>query len=145
MTDIFDAVDGVPTRHREETDVVGGARVHSYSRAVDVRGEHSTTIVNTTASTTGDNQIVAAPGAGNRIIVLAFVMQNESATPTTMILRSAATSNGWRFLGQNQGDGLSKDFALARPWKLGTNEALNLNLDGNNSCSVSVMYYTETV
>lgn len=138
MTDIFDAVDGVPTRHKQEAD-------KSYSRAVDVRGEPSATVVNTTASTTGDNEIIAAPGAGVRIVVLAFVIQNESATATTMILRSAATSNGWRILGQNQGDGLSKDFTLARPWKLNTNEALNLNLDGANSCGASVMYYTEEV
>jgi hypothetical protein len=111
---------------------------------VDV-GELTTTVINTTKSATGDNEIVAAPGADVRIVVLSFLMQNESSTATTMILRSAATTNGWRYLGQSQGDSLSMVFSLARPWKLGTNEALNLNLDGANSCGMSVAYYTESV
>lgn len=130
---------GLPVQGWDQGDKTFALPVHLASRGITV------TVVNTTASTTGDNEIVAAPGAGNRIVVTAFVMQNESATATTLILRSAATTNGWRMLCQNQGDGLSKDFPDGAPWRLGANEALNLNLSGANSCGVTVMYYTETI
>ena len=103
----------------------------------------TTTVINTTKSATGDNEIVAAPASGYRLVVVAFIIQNESSTATTMILRSADTTNGWRVLAQNQGDGLTRTFSPGFPWKLGEAEALNLNLDGANSCGVSVMYYTE--
>lgn len=99
------------------------------------------TTISGTKSSSGDNQLVAAPGATTYIYVVSFTIQNESSVATTMTLRSGTTSNGWRWLGHSQGDGLSKDFPIARPWRLNANEALNLNLSGANSCGYSVMYY----
>ena len=93
----------------------------------------------------GDNQILATPGVNYRIVVTAFLIQNESAVATTMILRSGATGNSWRALAQNQGDGFAMVFAIGRPWKLYVNEPLNLNLSAANQCNFSVMYYTEAV
>jgi hypothetical protein len=102
--------------------------------------------INGTFAVAGNNTVVAAPGAGQRIVVSAFVIQNESGTATTMILASSGSLNdGWRLLGQNQGDGLAMAFSAGREWRLGTNEALILNLSGANSCGYSVQYYTETV
>lgn len=98
-----------------------------------------------TVVTTADNPVLLAPGGGNRIVVTAFCIQNESGTATTMILRAAATTNGWRCLGQNQGDGLSIVFAVGREWRLPENTALNLNLSGNNSCGYSVSWFLEAV
>lgn len=102
--------------------------------------------INGTYAVAGNNTILAAPGAGIRIVVSAFVIQNESATATTMTLASSGSLNdGWRCLGQNQGDGLAMAFSAGREWRLGTNEALILNLSGANSCGYSVQYYTEVV
>jgi hypothetical protein len=95
-----------------------------------------------TAALSGDNTLVAAPGANIRLVVTAFTIQNESATATTMILKSAST-NRWRVLGQAQGDGLAMTFPVGQGWKLAANEALLLNLSGANSCGYSVQYYTE--
>ena len=97
-----------------------------------------------TAATSGDNTLVSTPGAGNRLVVTLFVIQNESATETTMILKSGAT-NRIRLLAQSQGDGLSTVFPVGQAWKLAENEALVLNLSGANSCGYSIQYYTEAV
>jgi hypothetical protein len=107
-------------------------------------GQLLTTLTGTKASS-GDNELVATPGTQHRIVVVAFVIQNESATATTMILRSAATTNGWRFLAQNQGDGLAMNLGPTGAWRLGRNEALVLNLSGANSCGYTVHYFLEKV
>lgn len=96
-----------------------------------------------TKSAAGDNELIAAPAAGKRIVVVAFVIQNESATATTLILKDGSTSQ-IRCFGQNQGDGLTMTFPAGREWKLTAAAALNLNLSGANSCGYSVQYYTET-
>lgn len=93
----------------------------------------------------GDNTIVPAPGTENRIVVPSFMFQNESATPTLMILHSGTTTNGWRWLGQAQGDGVSKDLPDEAPWKLNENEGLTFTLLGANQCGYSIEYYTEEV
>lgn len=106
--------------------------------------ECETTITSTEAAS-GDNQVVATPGAGNRIVVQAFSFQNTTAVATTGILRSGVTTNGWTALCQNQGDGHRMVFPDGHPWCLNENEALNLNLSGANAFNCSVMYRVETV
>ena len=98
-----------------------------------------TNISGTTAAA-GQTQLVAAPGAGLQIIVNAFVIQNESASATTMRLEAGAAAH-WRVLAQNQGDGLSGQFEIGREWELPANTALNLWLSGANSCGYSIAYY----
>ena len=100
---------------------------------------------NGTRAVMGDNQLVAAPGVGNRLVVTAFVIQNESAIALIMRLRSAVTANGWRCLGQSQGDGLAMTFGPGSEWRLNENEALNLELSNANTCAISISYYTEAV
>ena len=102
------------------------------------------THISGTKDTSGDNELIPAPGAGKRIVVTSFVIQNESSSATTMILKDGS-SNKWRFLGQNQGDYLSKDFGLKQEWRLTANQALNLNLSGNNQCGYSIAYFIEVV
>ena len=109
-----------------------------------VSGVGAPSIVSGTKTVSGDNALIAAPGAGVRIVVSAVTIQNESATPTTMVLKSGSTAK-FRWLEQAQGDGLVLNFAPGREWRLGTNEALNLNLSGANSCGYNVVYWTETV
>lgn len=98
-----------------------------------------------TKSSSGDNTaLIAAPGAGYRIIIASIVLQNESANATTLILKSGTTAF-WRVLAQAQGDGLALQFDSSLEWRLGANEALVLNLSGANSCGYSVAYYVEAV
>jgi len=97
-----------------------------------------------TAAGNGDNLIIAAPAAGNRIVVACFQIQLEADTETTMILKDGAT-NKFRFMAVGRGGGLSLDFPAGREWKLTEASALNLNLSGANSTGYNVSYYTEAV
>lgn len=104
--------------------------------------EKTVTIVTGTAASSGDNSLIAAPGVGIKIVVCGFVIQNESSTATTLILRDGTTSK-IRCYAKNQGDGLSQVFTPDARWKLTANTALNLNLSGANTCGYTVWYYTE--
>lgn len=95
-----------------------------------------------TVSTSGDNTIIAAPGAGQQIYVRSLQIQNESSTATTVIVKFGATAK-WRVLLQNQGDGLVLFFPPGTEWQVGDNVALVLNLSGANSIGYSLATYTE--
>ena len=104
------------------------------------------TITTTAAAhaTSGDNTVIAAPGASNRIVVKSILVQNESAVATTTLLKSGANTRR-RALLQNQGDGVAWSFDRGDEWRLGENEALVLNLSGANSHGVTVDYLAEAV
>lgn len=106
--------------------------------------EKTMTTVAGTKAAAGDNELIAAPGANTRLVVSAIMAQNESATATTILLKSGANTKR-RALLQSQGDGVAWQFPAGREWKLGANEALNLNLSGANSHGYTVDYYTEAV
>ena len=96
-----------------------------------------------TKASSGNNEVVAAPGAGNRLVVKNIIVQNESTTETTIKLKSASAEH-WRaeLVG---GDSLALHFAQGDEWRLGENEALNLDLGGANSHGYSLRYFTEPV
>lgn len=97
-----------------------------------------------TASSSGDNSIISAPGAGLKIVIVGLIIQNESSTATTMrLFNGAGGSVLARCLGQNQGDGLTVSFPGDTRLKLSGNTALVLNLSGANSCGYTIWYYTE--
>jgi hypothetical protein len=101
-----------------------------------------------TAASSGDNTLVAAPGAGKRLVLVAYTLQNESSTATTMILYDGPSTDAKpiaRILGQNQGDGVSKVLPAGHMKPLTENKALVLNLSGANSCGYTAWYYTEDV
>ena len=92
----------------------------------------------------GSTAIIAAPGQNHRIVVKAFVIQNESENAVVMQLLDGLHPQ-WRCLGQNQGDGLTMTFEEEHFWYLSPNTALNFDLDGANQCNYSVMYDVERV
>jgi hypothetical protein len=92
-----------------------------------------------TVATSGDNTIIPAPGSGLSIYITHLVIQNESATTTTIILKDS--SNRLRIL-QDQRDSLDLIFPERREMKLSINTALILNLSGANACNYSIGYYT---
>lgn len=101
-------------------------------------------LLTSTTATSGDNTLIAAPGAGRQIVITTLVLQNESATATTLIVKAGSTAIA-RVLCQNQGDGLTLTLPPEAPLALGSNAALVLNLSGNNSCGYSITYYIDAV
>jgi hypothetical protein len=98
-----------------------------------------------TYATSGDNTaLIAAPGAYQRIVIVSFAIQNESATATTLILKDGTVAFR-RVLGQAQGDGVAVTYPPGREKRLSENAALVLNLSGANTCGYSVDYFIETV
>lgn len=95
-----------------------------------------------TTAAAGQTTLVAAPGAGVRIVVSSLMIQNESGTATTVHAQAGGAST-MRALLQNQGNALSYSGLIGREWKLPANTALNVNLSGANSHGYSVIYYTE--
>lgn len=93
-----------------------------------------------TINTSGDNTIIAAPGGGLRLYITAITIQLEAATATTILFKSGATTFK-RILCQNQGDGISLQYAPGFELRLGLNEAFILNLSGANAVGYSVEYY----
>ena len=85
-----------------------------------------------TKATAGNNTILAAPGAGKRIVVHTVWVQNESATDTTVqlidvVARFRALLNQYKTV-------------LFTNWALNENTALTMNLSGANEISYRVQY-----
>ena len=119
--------------------------------AVPVSGTVATeaptqTITRITGTKAGaaDNELVATPGAGQRIVVAFWSVQLEATVATVILMKSGAT-NVYRFRAGNQGDMFGMDYFPGREWNLAANEALNVNLDAANSVGYNVGYWTEAV
>ena len=97
-----------------------------------------------TKAASGDNTLVAAPAAGYRIVVKGWHVQNESSTATTFVLKDGSTTK-YRYLAQNQGDGLGRVYDDEWEWRLTEASALVLNLSGANSHGYWLEYWTEAV
>lgn len=102
---------------------------------------HSYTLVSDTKSASGDNELVASPGASRLIAVKDIFVQNESEVETVAILKSGSSAQ-WR--GKlAAGASMSLNFDVGSVWRLAKNQALNLNLSGANLHSFTVRYNTE--
>lgn len=95
------------------------------------------TVYSGAPAASGDNTLIAAPGAGLRIVVDNLLLQNNVATANTALLYDGASSTGTKLLTlllQNQGDGFASagsflgDDGKVRHLKLAANKALVLNL-----------------
>jgi hypothetical protein len=102
-----------------------------------------TTVTNTTASA-GDNTVIAAPSAGNRIVIYSLQIQLEAATATTVLKKSGSTTIG-RLYCAAAGDGAIWVYPAGRELRLGTAEAFVINLSGANAIGYTVRYSTEAV
>lgn len=96
-----------------------------------------------TAATSGDNSIISAPGAGNRIRVYEFQLQLEADTATTVIVKSGSTSIRRVYM-KAASDGIIWQWQLGQELVCGTNEALQINLSGANTVGYVVRYVTES-
>jgi hypothetical protein len=90
-----------------------------------------------TCNTSGDNELVAAPGVGYRLVVLYAYVQNESANATVAKFKFGATDVTRSTLGQYVE--YERECCMV-PWILPENTALNLNLGGANAHAYIVEY-----
>jgi hypothetical protein len=90
----------------------------------------------------GVTTLVAAPGAGTRIVVNAIMVQNVSAVATTADV-GAGGAAAFGALLQTQGASLSFSGEVGREWKLPANTALTVTLSAANNHKYNVRYYTE--
>ena len=90
-----------------------------------------------TKAVAGNNTLLPAPGAGNRIVVYWMILQNESANATTIqlidvVARFRALLDQYRYYPVSD-------------WRLNENTALTLNLSAANSIGYSIQYAIEPV
>jgi hypothetical protein len=96
-------------------------------------------------SGSGVTALISAPGAGTRIVVSGFRLQQEDANGTLCQLRDDTTDE-MRWMGVSQGDKVDVQFPVGREWKLTENKALNLYLSDYDAVAIgySIYYYTES-
>lgn len=88
-----------------------------------------TTLLELNISTSGDNLIIPAPGEKRRIVICDFELIDTTATAATVLLKSGSTIFR-RLYFHNQGNGIAMVLSTYREWRLGKNEAFNINLPG---------------
>lgn len=95
-----------------------------------------------TAASSGDNTLIAAPGANVQIVIVGFQLQNESAvTSVTTVLKFGATAKYRALLAAGA---FAPSYGKVS-WKVGDNTALVLNLSAAVSTGYTIWYYTEAV
>lgn len=93
-------------------------------------------------NSSGDNTLVAAPGAGYCLVLLYVYVQNETANETVTILKHGSTGFTRSTLGQYIS--YERDYSLF-PCILGEDEALVLDLSGANEHAFIVDYVITAV
>ncbi|RTK99378.1 MAG: hypothetical protein EKK57_09640 [Proteobacteria bacterium] len=123
----------------------GPVQVTDGSGALTVDVEEKTLLFATgTASVSGDNTLIAAPGSGQEVVIVAAEVQNESAVETLIILKFGATTK-WRFLAKDKGAGGQAPIQQGFVWHVGENIPLTLTLNGNNQIGYNIIYYLKTI
>ena len=99
-----------------------------------------------TASSSGANTLIAAPGAGYRLKLLSVTLQKEAtdATVLTVLLKRGSTTFR-RIVLVAQGDGYDRTWPVGRERRLGENEALVVDLSSALTLGYSIEYEIEAV
>jgi hypothetical protein len=104
-------------------------------KAEIVLGARVTTTAALTVSASGDNTVIAAPGAGKHLAIYRLVMTAARGSEVDIILKSAATTKS----GAMVADTYDLDFGDA-PLICGTNEAFIVNLSAAVAVTGFVQY-----
>jgi len=105
---------------------------------------HDIQTVSGTKSAAGDNTLIAAPGAGKRIVITFLLIQNKSTTSSTAKLLFDTTQKR-ELLAPYDGVGLTEEFFPFYWLTGGANEPLILNLSDAVEWTYSVDYFVEDV
>lgn len=96
-----------------------------------------------TVSSSGDNTVLAAPGAGRRIVHRKIKVVNTTNTAVTVIVKYGSTSKKTAVLAGQVGSG--EIFYEEAGVRMPENTALILNLSGAVATSYDLEYLTESV
>lgn len=96
-----------------------------------------------TASSSGDNTVIAAPGAGRRIVYRKIKVVNTTTMAVTVIVKYGSTSKKTAVLAAQVGSG--EIFYEEDGVGLPANTALVLNLSAAVAVSYDLEYLTESV
>jgi hypothetical protein len=121
----------------------------TYAAWVDVHGYGLTkSFLSSTVSTSGDTTLVAAPGASSFVSIPWFRLANESATETTVLLKSGASTQRFRAVlapKGTAGSSVEMAFPVNMPLDIATNEALVLNSSAAVAVGYSIGYLVKAV
>jgi hypothetical protein len=95
--------------------------------------------------TSGDNTIVNAPVAGQRIVITALRVQNNTDIATTVLIKDGVSTVISGVRTTVDGTGFDSDYTFGNELRLTAATALVMNLSAANAHSTSVRYYLETV
>lgn len=93
--------------------------------------------LSTTKNASGDNTLITGV-AGQRIIVKELLVQNESSTDTTVLIKNGSTTI-WRALLEGKA-AISFAYPEGEEWWLDVGSSLIVNLSGANSHGCSIRY-----
>lgn len=99
----------------------------------------------TTEADSGDNTVIAAPAAGYALEIKKFLVQNESSTDTTVLIKVGSTSYYRALLTQYGSISETFDLGDGDVWRLTAATAFIVNLSAANSHGVTVWYRTVKV
>ena len=94
-------------------------------------------------ASSGDNTVIAAPGAGMRLRVKYLVVQNVSTTDTTALIKWGESTEHDFLLAGKLGVTVNND--KGEEWRLPENTALIVNLSGANAHKANFRYAVERI
>ena len=99
-----------------------------------------TTVTGTRSSSGDGTAIIAAPSAGNHVVIVNLEVNPKEAT-TTIILKSGSTAKRTWTLAQNSL--YANDYPRGHELRMGSAAAIYLNLDADSDTNYSIDYFTE--
>jgi len=103
----------------------------------------SKTAATGTISASGDNLVIASPGAGNRLVICAERWQLEEDAAITVVLKGAAAIQRVRCA--DDGAGFDRTYPAGQEIRLSENQAYVGNLSEAKAVGYSVQYFVEVV
>lgn len=95
-------------------------------------------------STSGDNTVIASPGAGFRLVISEYKIQNNSTTSTVVLVKKGTTIID-RLKCPDEGDGVIQSFDYWKELELPANTAFIVNLSNAVEFFVSGRYRVEVI
>lgn len=112
-----------------------------FKRLLTIVSRPTILYANATLTATSDTSIVTAPGVGNSVYITHLVVQNITATSTTVNVKAGGTTV-LSFLLPSQGASQVITFPQRRDFKLAANTALILQATTANAITYSIGYFT---
>jgi hypothetical protein len=98
-------------------------------------------VSNTTSNT--NNTIFSAPAGGATAYISYVRIQNKSATPVNVVLKAGNSQIDEFVLAGVIGDGQPVAYPVNRELKVGSNQALNMELSAATNVSYTIAYFTK--